>query len=175
MSGGLPSFRYHPDPVATGSVVRSDAACVVCGEARGFVYDGPVFSREHDDEPICPWCIADGAAHERYRAYFTDSEGFDVPREVLDEVMQRTPGFSGWQQEHWLAHCGDAAAFLGRAGTDELPPDAVESIREEVAEYGWPADDVEEYVESLDAEGSPTAYLFRCLHCGRHLAYSDMD
>jgi len=111
----LPSFRYHPDPLATGSVVRSEDACTVCGQARGFGYDGPVFSAEHDDEPICPWCIADGSAHERFDAEFTDyTELEEVPREVLDEVTQRTPGFSGWQQEHWLAHCGDACAFVGR-------------------------------------------------------------
>ena len=35
--------------------------------------------------------------------------------------------------------------------------------------------DMRRTTHALDAEGSPTAYLFRCLHCGRHLAYSDMD
>jgi uncharacterized protein CbrC (UPF0167 family) len=38
----------------------------------------------------------------------------DVPQAVLEEVSQRTPGFLGWQQERWLYHCSDAAAFLGR-------------------------------------------------------------
>ncbi|WP_264169817.1 CbrC family protein [Burkholderia cepacia] len=38
----LPAFRYHPDPLATGSVIRSDARCVCCGDARGYVYAGPV-------------------------------------------------------------------------------------------------------------------------------------
>jgi uncharacterized protein CbrC (UPF0167 family) len=119
MGGQLPSFRYHPDPVATGSVVRADEACSVCGEARGFLYGGPVYSR-HDEELICPWCIADGSAHERYDAEFTDSEGLeDVPRDVVDEVTQRTPGFSGWQQEHWLSHCGDACAFVGMDDGDD--------------------------------------------------------
>jgi uncharacterized protein CbrC (UPF0167 family) len=37
----------------------------------------------------------------------------DVPREVLEQIARRTPGFSGWQQEHWLYHCGDGAAFEG--------------------------------------------------------------
>ncbi|WP_274521918.1 CbrC family protein [Burkholderia pyrrocinia] len=36
----LPAFRYHPDPLATGSVIRSDARCVCCGDARGYVYAG---------------------------------------------------------------------------------------------------------------------------------------
>ena len=32
---------------------------------------------------------------------------------MLDEITQRTPGFTGHQQEHWLYHCGDGAAFIG--------------------------------------------------------------
>ncbi|MCU9953286.1 CbrC family protein [Burkholderia pyrrocinia] len=32
----LPAFRYHPDPLATGSVIRSDARCMCCGDARGY-------------------------------------------------------------------------------------------------------------------------------------------
>ena len=27
----LPAFKYHPDPVATGSVLRSEAECCCCG------------------------------------------------------------------------------------------------------------------------------------------------
>ncbi|WP_343300093.1 CbrC family protein [Burkholderia sp. MS455] len=32
----LPAFRYHPDPLATGSVIRSDARGVCCGDACGY-------------------------------------------------------------------------------------------------------------------------------------------
>jgi hypothetical protein len=168
----LPTFRYHPDPVATGSVVRSADACAICGKARGFLYEGAIFGPGYDDERLCPWCIADGRAHEGLGVFFAELDDV-VPTEVREEVEHRTPGFSGWQQERWLVHCGDAAAFHGRAGAADLPADGVEAIREEVAEYRWPPEEVEEYVASLDAEGGPTAYLFRCLHCGRHLAYSD--
>ncbi|WP_199855940.1 CbrC family protein [Burkholderia metallica] len=37
----LPAFRYHPDPPATGRVIRSDARCMCCGDARGDGYAGP--------------------------------------------------------------------------------------------------------------------------------------
>ena len=60
--------------------------------------------------------IADGTAAERFDAEFTDVGTHvpdDVPREVLEQIARRTPGFSGWQQEHWLYHCGDGAAFEG--------------------------------------------------------------
>jgi hypothetical protein len=72
-------------------------------------------------------------------------------------------------EERWLYHCGDAAVFLGPAGAAELEayPDALESIRAE--------EDDEELIAALDKEGSPTAYLFRCGHCGRHLAYADFE
>ncbi|WP_199753281.1 CbrC family protein [Actinoplanes sp. ATCC 53533] len=37
----------------------------------------------------------------------------DVPAHVIEEITRRAPGFRGWQQESWLYHCGDGAAFLG--------------------------------------------------------------
>lgn len=83
----------------------------------------------------------------------------------------RTPGFCGWQQEQWLFHCGDGAACLGRVGAQEIlqHPDAVACLRQ--GELSSLTDD--RYLAALDANGQPTAYLFRCLHCGTHLAYSD--
>jgi uncharacterized protein CbrC (UPF0167 family) len=137
----LPEFRYHPDPRGTGVVVDSDAECLACGQARGVIYTGPVYAEEELEQSLCPWCIADGTAAEKFEAEFTDV-GFGVPEDVPDsvtaELSERTPGFLGWQQEHWLYHCGDAAAFLG----------------------------------TKEEEGS-TEYLFRCLHCGTALKYSD--
>ena len=36
-------------------------------------------------------------------------------------------------------------------------------------------EDWEDYFESLDAKSSPTAYVFRCLHCGALGGYCDCD
>lgn len=58
----LPAFRYHPDPLATGSVIRSDARCVCCGDARGYVYAGPVYAVDEYENCLCPRCIADDSA-----------------------------------------------------------------------------------------------------------------
>lgn len=165
----LPEFRYHPDPEATGSVAACAEACLRCGQARGFIYTGPVHATEELDRCLCPWCIADGSAAEQFDAEFTDV-GWGVPPEVPDAVLQevatRTPGFSGWQQEHWLYHCGDAAAFLGRVGWTGLQPhpDAIESLQQEQSA---------DALMALDVDGAATAYLFRCRHCGRHIAYAD--
>ena len=175
----LPAFKHHPDPIATGSVKRSEAECACCGQQRGFIYTGPVYCVEELSDCICPWCIADGSAHTQFDAEFTDSAGIgshyrtqEVSPAVIEEVAFRTPGFTSWQQGRWLACCRDACAFIGHAGYAELQlrfPDAIESIRteSEMGEY-WP-----EFFARLSSEGSPTACVFRCLHCGTHIAYAD--
>lgn len=179
MTSVLPEFAYHPDPLATGFVERSDGTCLSCGQPRGFIYTGPVHAVEELIDSLCPWCIANGSAAARFDATFADDvpRPDDVPAEVVATITKRTPGFSGWQQEHWLYHCGDGAAFLGRVGWPELQilPDAIESLRQEHAALGWTPELIEEYLRELDKDGSPSAYLFRCRHCGTHLAYSDFD
>ena len=42
----LPYFPYHPDPLATGSVVSSDIECVCCARRHGYTWgpDGLLFS-----------------------------------------------------------------------------------------------------------------------------------
>jgi uncharacterized protein CbrC (UPF0167 family) len=178
----LPPFRYHPDPIGTGSIVGSDAMCVCCGERRGYIYVGPVYSERELNDSLCPWCIADGSAHSRFGAEFTDAAGVGnhsrtvkVGTDVVEVVSCRTPGFSGWQQERWLVCCGDAAAFVGHAGHRELEarwPDAIESIK---ADSGLEGQPWENFYHHLNSEGSPTAYIFRCLHCQKHFGYQDCD
>ncbi|WP_433534379.1 CbrC family protein [Micromonospora sp. CA-249363] len=177
-----PLFRYHPDPVATGSAVSTDEACVLCGVERGWRYVGPIYGRQAD--VLCLHCIASGEAARALTGYaefpcmFTDT--VDVPSEVpfavVEEVTQRTPGFHSWQQPYWLYHCGDGAAFLGAAGYVELRayPDALEMIGEDLHRLGWPADQADEILRRMDRSGEPTAYLFRCLHCDAHLASWDI-
>ena len=40
--------------------------------------------------------------------------------EKPDELIHRSPGCSGWQQEYRCVHYGDYCAFLGYVGTREL-------------------------------------------------------
>jgi uncharacterized protein CbrC (UPF0167 family) len=176
-----PEFRYHPDPVGTGSAIRSDDPCDLCQRPAGYRYQGAIYGKQA--RVLCLRCIADGTA-ARYLARpdgpaeFTDT-GWgvpdNVPQPVLETVSQRTPGFVGWQQEHWLYHCADAAAFLGRVGWDDVKqlPDAVASLHAELAELGVDPAEAERQLEMLHPDGDLTGYLFRCLHCGVHLAYSD--
>ncbi len=181
MSGSLPRFRYHPDPVATGAFEEQSQPCRCCGEARGWVYTVAPYASDNLRDQLCPWCIADGSAAERFSARFTEVTADDVPDgvdpAVVDEVVSRTPGFSAWDRERWLFHCDDAAAFLGPCGWEVLEelPTVVEQLRAEAERSGMDPDLAAAFVGSLDPDGAATAYLFRCLHCGDHLAYADAD
>lgn len=178
---GLPTFKYHPDPVATGSVeANPDVECVCCEQARGYIYVGPVYTSQEVnlDEELCPWCIADGAAAEKFDATFNDCGTMeDVTEEVAGEIEERTPGFVAWQQNEWLTCCDDGAAFLGLAGAKELKkkfPKAIPVVKQHLQdEYGLEGDELTEFFDSLDKEDQPTAYIFQCLHCQEFLAYVD--
>jgi uncharacterized protein CbrC (UPF0167 family) len=98
-----------------------------------------------------------------------------VPPAVVDEVLRRTPRFSGWQTERWMFHCGDAAAYLGRVGYEQLVghDDAREMLSAPMREIGWTEAQIADYVGWLHIDGDATAYLFRCLRCSTELAYAD--
>ncbi|MFT3890306.1 MAG: CbrC family protein [Anaerolineales bacterium] len=178
----LPFFKYHPEPLRTGSVRPSQDKCKCCGQIRGYIYIGPVYARQEYLKCICPWCIADGSAHKKFNAEFTDSMGIGgfgrwekVSELIIEEIVSRTPGFASWQSENWFTHCGDAAAFLGPVGYKELKEygvDAIEAIR--ISSF-VPENEWEQYLKILDKDGSPVAFLFKCLHCGMYGGYVDVD
>lgn len=178
----LPKFKYHPDPIKTGSVVKSDTVCECCGQVNGYIYTGPVFSEEELDDCICPWCIADGRAHDEFDAEFTDFDGVgdygtwgEIPEHIKEEVSFRTPGFCGWQQERWWTHCGDAAIFLGAAGKKEIEGFGEALTSRLRLESGYNNEQWERYLNALSKDGSPTAYVFKCCKCGELGGYSDCD
>lgn len=176
----LPIFRYHPDPIATGSVRADDRPCLGCSRARGYIYFGAVFTEKNFilHEHLCPWCIADGTAARLFGATFNDTAAADgVSGATRQEIEQRTPGFIAWQQEQWLACCGDGAAFLGVAGSDELErdfPQAIPAVKKVLREdFSLSKEDAREFFDGLSKDGEPSAYVFQCLHCKSYLAYVD--
>ncbi len=182
----LPSFTFHPDPVATGSVVASPEYCACCDRSRGYVYEGPVYGEGDGSETICPWCIADGSANRELGVSFVDKAGISldddddlqrpVAPDMVDELANRTPGFCAWQQEFWWTHCASPAEFLGPAGKAELTTmgeGAIAGIRASSATHSdkdWQA-----LLSSLSRDGSPTAYVFRCRVCAKFGGYHDFD
>ncbi len=177
MAEALPFFKYHPDPLKTGSFQRVDepAVCPCCGEKTLVIYTGPFYAID-DVEGLCPGCIASGAAAEKFDGAFQDSESVDEVDgpDKLDELTLRTPGYCGWQQEYWRAHCGDFCAYLGPVGYAELERmGIVDEILEDADEpdRDWYVERIHDLVQN----GSVQGYLFQCLHCGKHLLHIDCD
>jgi uncharacterized protein len=175
----LPVFRYHPDPIASGSIVASDAQCACCSARRGFIYTGPVYCERELEDTLCPWCIADGSAHKSFDASFADPAGFadEILPDIVEEISCRTPGFNTWQQEKWLTCCGDAAAFLEPAGHAEI---RARYPQLEGALMMYIVHDLEisggaatRFLQGLSRDNGPTAYIFACRHCEAQPAYID--
>lgn len=172
----LPHFRYHPDPIRTGVVEASSGVCACCGQARGFVYTGPVYGEEELDDRLCPWCIADGSAAANLGASFADDWALvraGVAREIVEEVNLRTPGFVSWQSEEWLSHCGDACAFHGDISKAELVGLSGAVVGPVRQAHGMSDQEWQDLVGGYEPGGDPALYKFVCLHCGSILLGMD--
>lgn len=122
----LPHFPYHRDPIASGSVRESQSPCQCCGKAPGLLYQGVVYSANAPDN-LCPWCIADGSATDKYDADFFDGHFVDDEDDYLDldaawhrEVFGKTIGFATYNPIGWWVHCGEPAEFVTRQEPYEM-------------------------------------------------------
>lgn len=168
----IPTFKYHPKPIETGMIKESKAICPVCEEQTDYVYVGPFFSID-EVEDICPWCIENGQAASKFDGEFQDSASCEeIPtKEKLDELIHRTPGFSGWQEEYWLNHCDDFCAFIGYVGWKEIREISHE-LTEDFNRYGYNEEEIQKY---LMKDGSLQGYLFQCITCKKHRLHIDCD
>lgn len=183
----LPYFKYHPNPIETGAfTISTPITCDCCKQQTSVYYTNPFYS-SNEVEFLCPWCIAGGQAAEKFNGEFQDYCGIEgisanpeqpdsihFDRQAIDELVLRTPGYRGWQQEVWLSHCGDLCAFVGYVGWDEIK-DKLEFFVDldrdcEVLHAG--KEDLPKYLRN---NGSCQGYLFQCLHCGKYRLYFDCD
>jgi uncharacterized protein CbrC (UPF0167 family) len=164
----FPTFKYHPDPLSTGSIKASPAVCDCCGTARGFEYTASFYSPHQSDPTICPWCIASGEAAQKYEGDFSDpcplaDEG--IAENIIEEVAKRTPGYNSWQQEVWESHCNDACEFRGDAKPTELSDLSGVDLEKHLSRIEFSSEQwqsiVREYQEGSDA----AIYKFVCRHC----------
>lgn len=170
----LPFFKYHPDPLETGSFEEGEEKiCPCCGNKSKVYYSSFPYCSENV-EYICPTCISNGEAARKFDAEFVQNAEWhgDNDKEKDDELFRRTPGYLSWQGEHWLSCCDDYCAYMGTVGTRELKAmdidDEVISEYEERDEFA----DVEEY---LVKDGPMCGYLFKCIHCGKYHLWVDAD
>jgi uncharacterized protein CbrC (UPF0167 family) len=172
----IPDFKYNPNALNLGIIKSQKTMCPVCIKEREAVYEGPFYSSE-EVEGICPWCIQDGSAAKKYDGYFQDSESCDsvARREYLIELITRTPGYSGWQQERWLSHCGDFCAlksYVAWADIKDLKGELTNDFNQIKTNYGLTQEELE---NSLIDNRSMQGYLFQCLSCGKHRLTVDTD
>lgn len=165
----LPEFKYSPNAYKLDIIVKENIVCECCGEKREYRYDGPFYTEE-EIEDICPWCIKNGKASEKFDGEFQDSASVDdVENEsAIIEVSQRTPGFYAIQQENWLAHCNDLCAFIGYAKPELVKP-IIDDLIEDIEDNGFDVDEVVKSLKKEELEG----YVFQCLHCKKHRIYFD--
>jgi uncharacterized protein CbrC (UPF0167 family) len=177
----LPTFRYFRDPYADDGGVfdESDEPCECCGRTTGYQYLYFMYA-EDEIEVICPWCIADGSAAERFDGTFVDDVNIPddaISAEHREELTKRTPSHFAYQEAKWLVHCGEPAVYAGVAGYDELVTygeSAMQSIMDDLPDSMSP-DDKLGFVKDLHRDGSCIAHVFECLHCKTIVAYGECD
>ena len=122
----LPRFPYLRDPIASGAVIISEAVCDCCGKARGAICSHSGYAIKIPDS-LCPWCVADGSAEQKYDleffdGYFCDAQmnSVSMPAETHRKVFARTPGFATLNPIGWWVHCGEPAEYITRLGLHDL-------------------------------------------------------
>lgn len=163
----LPTFKYHPNPIATGNIKESSEACECCGKATGYVYNSSIYAEE-EIEFVCPWCIANGEAAKKFDAMFSDDYPLieaGVPENIVEEVTKRTPGYNSWQQEKWQAHCNDACEYHGDASKEELEKISGKELTEFLNSRMIKPDVWESILAHYQPGGNPVVYKFVCRHC----------
>jgi uncharacterized protein len=172
----LPNFKYNPNPILLKVIKEEKTLCPVCNKNRDYSYVGPFYSVE-EVEGICPWCIADGSATKMFEGEFQDVESCDDVEkdEYIDELIYRTPGYSGWQQEYWLSHCGDFCAIKSYVGWEDIKnlEDELSDDIQRICNNFHITEEI--FKSSLINGGDHQGYLFQCIKCGKHRLHSDLS
>lgn len=174
----IPAFKYYLNPEDDVAFVRvsQPVQCESCGEYVDCYYRGPLYAKRSINH-ICPACVQDGTAAATLGCSFHNRKFCDkLNRNVAanDELLHRTPCYSGWTQERWLAHCNDHCVFVGYVGWPEIRhmgiADKVEADYTANGEY-----DIETVKREMRDGGEMQGYLFRCLHCGAYRLHVDKE
>ncbi len=130
----VPTFTYYPGAYDDGCLSTSDTACPVCGRQGEISYRGRTFGPDPDsvDRP-CVHCIADGRAaaaanivqdwpeydpdidlYYRLGAFGSIAMRSPIPNtDAVDEILNRTPWPSTWQQLDWPLSQDEPMIFEG--------------------------------------------------------------
>jgi len=179
----LPKFKYSPNAYELDLFDKVEGTCSVCEEKRNLKYNSSFYSVDQPDY-ICPWCIANGKAAEKYDGEFNDYCGIEgvspnpndpkptIPKGMLTEICTKTPSYSSWQQELWLSHCNEPCAFIGYADNKTIEPILDELKNDIENNIGYDPDLIKKH---LTKDGHLVGYLFKCIKCDKHRLHADCD
>ncbi|WP_435237816.1 CbrC family protein [Psychromonas sp. PT13] len=177
MSDKLPNFRYHPDPISSEVFVPSSKICPVCNKVNSLEYVGPFYSIVEVDG-ICPWCIANGKAAEKYDLTFVDEDEIEKVdnEQFVDELTKRTPGFFFPQEDNWPSHCGDYCVLIGTSSEVNIES-KFDLLQNDILKI---IDNLNISEENLKAElirdNSPLwGTLFKCSKCDNYRLVADYE
>ena len=175
----FPTFKYHPDPLGTGSIVESEVRCECCRKARGYIYTGAIYIPNYfEEKKICPWCIANGKAATKFNAEFTSTYALQkagIDPAIILEIGTKTPGYSSFQEEVWLSHCNGACAFLGNASKDDVFYIAAHAEVDLVGGEEIDDERMLEIAKKYTLDGGIGIYKFGCLHCNKIMYTFECD
>ena len=112
--------------MASGSLRKSDHICECCGQSWGTLYQGNIYTKHHVTN-VCPWCIADGSATDKFGATFIDGSFCNdelryvsLTDQANREVFGCTIGFATFNAIGWWVHCGEPAEYVTRIEPYEM-------------------------------------------------------
>jgi len=168
----FPIFTYYPNAkeVFERQENNKEVICECCGKKTKYYYTHMYTAKKVDC--ICPICVSNGEAAKKFNGqYNQDIENYqNLPKEISNAILYKTPGYYTWQGEYWLTHCKDACMYLGDVGITELKEMGIfDEVMKEYEESGG-------YLnarENLVKKGNLAGYLFRCRHCGKYKIWVD--
>lgn len=170
MGEDQPYFRFYPGAYEEGGRFEpSSDLCEVCLRPCVWKYTGNVYVAGPKVSIFCARCIANGvlAAHfgdRRFQLQAADLIGAE-PR-LAEEVLQRTPGVSSFQDFEWPVLDCKSMAFAGYGQDKTLL--AIPAVRSAIKTA------FEEIGRTVDG---PTSYalIFKEIDGDRYRAVIDLD
>ncbi len=172
----LPKFRYFEDPLKENSFRQGEPhKCQCCEKDTDIWCDYPL-DLDNDINCICPECIASGAAAGKFDCGFQEKMvGKVSDPEKIREWMERTPPYWSIQPNLWYTHCDDFCTFVGHVKWEDLVEMGVDKEIEETYDIDVNGFELDRIKECMTRGCYIQGYLFRCLHCGKHLLIADCD
>lgn len=180
----LPKFKYINDNIRDKFFEHNinDLACECCGIVSPLVYTG-MFYAEENVEILCPECVSNGKAAEKFCGEFYDYWSDipkTMPKESLHELQHKTPSYRGQQQEYVPHCCNDFCKFIDYVGWRDIQKRGLTNnlvfccYNNTIIENGKKYNFIEANKEKLRKKGDFRGYLFQCLHCNSYHLHADM-